>query len=105
MIINNELICPICNGELKYYDSVNRIVRTKQRKTTYIKIRRLKCINCRSIHREIPKDIFPYKQYEAEIIIGVLDGLITPDTFGFEDYPCEMTMLRWRNAQNLQFIL
>ena len=27
---------------------------------------------------------------------GVLEGLITCETLGFEDYPCEMTMIRWR---------
>lgn len=38
----------------------------------------------------------PYKQYEAEVIIGVLEGFITCETIGFEDYPCEMTMVRWQ---------
>lgn len=38
------------------------------------------------MHRELPDFIFPYKQYEAEIIIGVLEGFITCETLGFEDY-------------------
>lgn len=38
---------------------------------------------------------FPYKQYEAELISGVLEGLITVETLDFEDYPCESTMKRW----------
>ena len=41
-------------------------------------------------------DIDPYKQYEAEVIIGGLEGFITCETIGFEDYPCEMTMVRWQ---------
>ena len=49
----------------------------------------------RSVGRFIENFIFPYKQYESEIIRGVLEGLITCETLGFEDYPCEMTMLRW----------
>lgn len=88
--------CPCCGGHLKYYDSLQRIVRTKYRKTTWVKIRRLYCEACGAIHRELPEFIFPYKQYEADIIRGVLEGFITPDTIGFEDYPCEMTMLRWK---------
>ena len=44
----------------------------------------------------VPELIFPYKQYEAEVIIGVLEGFITCETIGFEDYPCEMTMVRWQ---------
>lgn len=55
---------------------------------------------CGCIHRNLPDYIYPYKQYEAEIIDGVVEGFITCDTIGFEDYPCEMTMFRWR-SENL----
>ena len=40
------------------------------------------------------------KEYESEIIIGVIEGLITPETLGYEDYPCEMTMNRWLSEKN-----
>lgn len=96
--------CPKCGGELKYYDRVQRIVRTKARITEWLDIRRLRCGVCGSLHRELPEELFPYKQYEAEIIIGVLEGLITCETLGFEDYPCEMTMSRW-TAQEQQLLL
>lgn len=104
MININELTCPDCGGCLKYYDKVKRIVRTKNRVSKYIEIRRLRCESCREIHRELPDDIYPYKQYEAEIIRGVLEEFITPDTIGFEDYPCEMTMIRWK-SQREQLLL
>lgn len=93
-------ICPGCGGALKHYDNVWRIVRTKGRKTWKILIQRLRCTRCRALHREIPDVIFPYKQYESEVIMGVLEGFITPDTPGFEDYPCEMTMLRWTTRKS-----
>ena len=32
--------------------------------------------------------------------MGVIEGLITPETLGYEDYPCEMTMHRWMNEKN-----
>lgn len=96
MIITNESNCPRCGCELKYYDSVKRIIRSKFRNTKRIVIHRLRCTGCQSIHRELPEFILPYKQYEADVILGVLDGTITPETLGFEDYPCEMTMLRWK---------
>lgn len=104
MVRTNVSTCPRCGGELKYYGRVPRIVRTKNRTTTWIDIRRLRCGDCNTFHREIPESIFPYKQYEAEVIIGVLEGLITCEALGFEDYPCEMTMLRWC-AQNSQLLL
>ena len=95
MVINNVSRCPECGGTLKYYDNVKRIVRGKGGKKQCIKIRRVRCIICRRLHRELPEFMVPYKQYETEIIQGVLEGFITSDTIGFEDYPCEMTMLRW----------
>lgn len=104
MIKKGKNTCPICNGKLKYYDTVKRLVRTKNRKTKYIRIRRLRCTDCYRLHRELPNDILPYKQYESEIIIGVIEGLIDVNTIGFEDYPCEMTMQRW-HSQDLQTLL
>lgn len=104
MISNNKSTCPCCGGNLKFYDKVKRIVRTKGRVSKWIEIRRLKCINCGTIHRELPENILPYKQYEAELIIGVLDGLITCETLGYEDYPCESTMLKWL-SQKQQLLL
>ncbi len=104
MIISNVLICPNCGASLKFYDNVTRIVRTRKRISRYIKLRRFRCCKCGRVHRELPEDILPYKQYEAEIIRGVLEGFITPETIGYEDYPCEMTMIRWK-AQESQLLL
>lgn len=104
MIVRNDTRCSKCDGNLKYYDSVKRCIKGKYGIKRYMKIRRFKCSECGAVHREATEDIYPYKQYEAEIIFGVTEGLITPDTLGFEDYPCEATMRRWL-AQNLQRLL
>lgn len=96
MVTDGGSTCPHCGGHLKYYDSVQRIVRTKGGVSDHINIRRLRCSDCGRVHREIPEFIFPYKQYEAELIKGVIEGLITSETLGYEDYPCEMTIIRWR---------
>lgn len=104
MVMQDQSTCPKCGGELKYYDSVPRIVRTKGRETTRVPMRRFRCVRCGAVHRELPELLFPYKQYEAEVIIGVLEGLITCETLGFEDFPCEMTMLRWL-SQKAQLLL
>ena len=101
MVSNNQSNCPKCGGYLKYYDSVKRIVRTKMRKTRKVIIRRMRCEQCGSLHRELPDFVRPYKQYETEVILGVIEGLISSETLGFEDYPCEMTMLRWRANADL----
>ena len=93
MVMNECSACPRCGGRLKYYDSVPRLVRTKGRQTSRVPMRRLRCSGCGAIHREMGGLFFPYKQYEAEVIFGVL-----------EDYPCEMTMLRWL-SQKAQLLL
>lgn len=105
MVNNNQSTCPKCGGRLKYYDSVKRIVRMKLGITRKVIIRRMKCEQCGSLHRELPEFLLPYKQYEAEVILGVIEGFITSDTLGYEDYPCEMTMMRWRTSLNLQLLL
>lgn len=96
MIRSSKTLCPKCGGKVVYYDSVKRIVRGKYGKKRNVRIRRMKCSKCNSIHRELPDFLFPYKHYEADIIIGVIEGLITCDILWFEDYPCEATMLQWR---------
>ncbi|WP_418973027.1 DUF6431 domain-containing protein, partial [Allofournierella sp.] len=103
MISDRKSTCPKCGGQLKYYDTVKRIVRAKYGVKNKVDIRRFRCQKCSAMHRELPDFIFPYKQYEAEIIIGVLEGLITCETLGFEDYPCEMTMIRWRLSPPVPF--
>lgn len=95
MVKCGNYICPKCGGELVYYDHVNRICRGKYGVKDHLVLTRYKCKQCGSVHRAIPDDILPYKQYDAEIIRGVVQGLITIWTLGYEDHPCEMTMVRW----------
>ena len=96
-------ICPICGHPLKHRDYVKRIMKGKNGKVRWLRIRRLVCTNesCHSLHRELPDILAPYKHFEAGIIAGVLDGLITPDTEGFEDHPCEETMHKWHHWYRL----
>lgn len=103
MIQIGETRCPKCNGELRYYDKVRRIVRGRYGRKNYIFLSRFRCSCCGATHREFNNDIVPYKRYEREIIFGVIEGLITCETLGFEDYPCELTMIYWK-AQKIQII-
>ena len=109
MIVSDFLICPKCGSDLKYYDHVSRFVRTEHGRKIKITLRRFKCEKCNTIHREIPKIIFPHKQYSSEIIKGVLNDVISPDILDYEDFPCEETMKRWKKeyskSQKIQCIL
>lgn len=104
MIRENEVICPLCGGELKYYDRVQRIVRTRYKKVYYIWVRRFRCDDCSKMHRELPELLLPYKHYEKEVIFGVIEGLITPNTLGFEDYPCDATMQQWIRQRSAETV-
>lgn len=91
-------ICPVCGHPLEPRDRVKRILRSRNSEVKWLGIRRLKCINpdCRRLHRELPDILVPFKHYESEIISGVLDGFITPDTIGFQDNPSDRTMRLWQ---------
>jgi hypothetical protein len=103
MTITNTSTCPKCRGTLKYYDRVDRLVRTKGGLKTRIKLKRFRCTSCNGLHRELPEFIFPYKHYESHVIKGVLAGYITSETLGFEDFPRENTMSRWRDNNSLLY--
>ena len=96
MTYDNGPICPHCGGQTHYYDKAKRIVKCKYGEAKKIYVYRYRCSQCGEIHRVIPDTLIPFKHYEKEIIQGVIEGTITPDTLGFEDYPSEMTMHRWR---------
>lgn len=99
MIRNNELVCPNCGGYLKSYDSVRRVVRGKKGSKNRIKLRRLVCVRCGSTHRELPSYLVPYRQYSIQIIEGFLSGTITSFDLDYEDYPCDSTIAKWKNAR------
>lgn len=104
MIEFGALSCPDCDGDLRYYDSVRRKLKSKEGREDWINIRRVRCVNCGKVHRELPDNVQPYVQYEKDVIEGVLEHLITPETKGFEDYPCVQTMVRWVKRWKLVFI-
>lgn len=74
MISNNTSTCQDCGGKLKYYDKVRRIVRTKGRVSKWVNVPRYQCSECGCIRRYLPDYIYPYKQYESEIIAGIISG-------------------------------
>lgn len=88
--------CPICGKVLSYRDTCERVMLLEGRERRIYFIRRLKCQNCGKIHRELPDCLVPYKQYAAEVISGVLDGIVTPEDEDSVEYPSEVTMKRWR---------
>ncbi|MCM1363452.1 MAG: DUF6431 domain-containing protein [Faecalibacterium sp.] len=96
MVSAGELKCPICGGKLKYYGKVKRILRSQYGKVERIHIRRMVCAVCGTEHRELPKNLLPYKHYDSNIIKGFVNGSITSFDLEYEDYPCETTIKEWK---------
>lgn len=78
---------------------MKRIVKTKGGEKTFIQVERKICKSCGSIFRILPEGLEPFKHYEKEVINGVIEGFITTDTLGYENFPTELTMERWKKSQ------
>ena len=88
--------CPKCQSLLTYRDKVIRKQKLLNGEQEIYKINRMQCTNenCRTLHRQLPDFMVAYKQYTAEAIEDVLDGVISEED-GL-DKPCENTMKNWR---------
>lgn len=78
MIENDEQRCPKCGGELKHYDSVRRIIKSKYGKEKQVIIQRLQCVKCHTIHRELKNFVRMQSEindsiaaFRAELITGI----------------------------------
>ena len=58
-------------------------------------IRRLRYVECHRYHNELPDCLVPHKHYEAVVISGVIDSVVTSEDQDSEDSPSLQTMLRW----------
>lgn len=54
----------------------------------------MKCTGCGRLHRQLTDGMVKFKQYAAEAIEDVIDGVIS-ETDPI-DYPCDGTMKHWR---------
>ena len=97
---SSDYICPTCKkGHLCYRDHCRRILRHEGGSCEWLWIPRCRCDNpgCGKLHRMLPDLMVKFKQYSAELISGVLDGIVRPDDADSEDRPCEDTMKRWHH--------
>ena len=62
--------------KLKYRDTRRRIMKKEGGVVVFLLLRRLYCRKCRRLHIELPACLSPYKQYDVEVIEGVVDGMM-----------------------------
>lgn len=57
-----------------------------------LRIRRLRCVNCRQIHHELPDCLVPYKRYESGCVEQVISEAPSSDVAADES-----TLNRWKS--------
>jgi hypothetical protein len=77
-------------------DTVNRIVFRYNQGCCLYRIRRLKCVVCGHIHRELPDFVLPFKNYDSQTVQETLDS--APDDCCNAD---DSTMKRWKRSFEL----
>jgi hypothetical protein len=92
--------CTKCGGDCLRYGTAKRIVRRGGGESDILRIQRYKCRVCHYTFRDLPEEVDRFKQYSADVINGVKCGEIDSDILEYEDYPCELTMKRWKGTQN-----
>lgn len=91
-----ESKCVRCGEKCRKYGTAKRTVKRGGGSKETIRIQRWQCLNCRYVFRELPGNVERFKQYSKTVIEGVQSGEINESILEYEDYPCEMTMKRWR---------
>ena len=93
-----EIVCPVCGCErLKKKGRRKRRVIKPNGEEIVLKIRRLKCKDCKTIHHELPKLLVPYKRYSAQTIEIIINKT-------YEEVCCENSTINrikawWANIQ------
>ena len=90
-----QISCPCCSGELKTIGRRRRGCVDSLGEKIILSIRRLRCVECKRIHHEIPDMLVPYKRHVRESIEAVI-------TRGAEISVIadESTLKRWRSWFN-----
>ena len=64
--------CPCCGEKLVVIGSRHRKLSTACGEQKSLVVRRLRCLQCRKIHHELPDCIVPYRRYESECVEQVV---------------------------------
>ncbi|WP_425430049.1 DUF6431 domain-containing protein [Cohnella massiliensis] len=83
--------CPCCGDKLVVIGSRQRKLANESGEQRLLIVRRLRCLQCRRIHHELPDCIVPYKRYESECIEQVVAEPTSPSVAADD-----ATLRRWK---------
>lgn len=81
---------------MAHRDYVKRILKIPGGEKSEIVLERLYCKTCKIYRRILPDYISRFKHYDNRVIANVQRGEVDEWDLDYEDYPCEMTMKRWK---------
>lgn len=84
---------PCCGEALSVIGSRKRKFVSEGGDHRLLVVRRLRCMQCRKIHHELPDCIVPYKRYESACIEQVVSVPSSPSTVAADD----ATIRRWKS--------
>lgn len=88
-----QIFCPICgSGNFKIIGTRKRTLINSAGDLIILVIRRLRCLDCKKIHHELPDIVVPYKRHASESIETAING--DKKLSAAAD---ESTINRWRN--------
>lgn len=84
---------PCCGDQLCIIGSRKRILVDENGERSLLIIRRLRCIQCRKVHHELPDCVVPYKRYASSCVEQVVTESEIPQAVAADD----ATLRRWKN--------
>ena len=87
-----QIACPCCSEILKEISRRKRSCIDSLGEKVILSIRRLRCVECKRIHHELPDMLVPYKRHVRESIEAVING--EPEASVTAD---ESTLKRWQS--------
>lgn len=98
-VVIDNAACPVCGDTMKHRDYAPRKLKKEGGEEEWFNIPRAYCKKCKRLRRLLPDFMLPYRQYSKDIISGVLKGQISEIDLEYEDYPCGVTIDRWKKDE------
>ncbi|WP_245736968.1 DUF6431 domain-containing protein [Salibacterium qingdaonense] len=89
------LPCPVCRGTLRVIGSRNRIWKQADGSSPRLRLRRLRCQECSTVHHELPDLLIPHKHYDACCMEDTIAEQERDDSVVSAE---SSTMIRWKQG-------
>lgn len=92
---DDSVRCSRCGGVLLCRDKKMRKYKDTDGTTRQIRIRRMKCMNCKHLHSELPDFLIPYKQHIISVVENYVEETVLGEELLRESIPDSRTRKNW----------